>query len=455
MPKWTSICSIFLLAACSGDAVVEPRSLLGSRGSVAASHGAEREFPVVHIMSGRVPPSHADAPVVDNFPDALAWVQPRGRIKVHPGMYMAASVRVEKSVTIEAVGGGTPVINADGAPSALEIVPGAGAIFIRGLQFRNTSGAAVVIALPVDEVLIEDARFYSGRTDPGDEETILAVAIRGGSDSAPEAIQPQITIRNSTFVGGDGGISAMFSGGGTVTVLGSTFREQTDFSVVAAFGGTLRVEGNTIENCGWLVCVGTDRLAEAWVRDNRVTVSKDRPLFNPARGHGSDVFGIAARTAVIENNTIAGELGAATPSGYSISRNAIHLGLEWHRTGATVTGNRISNAYGGIWLGNADVTGSDNVIRRVQIAFGGFASGPPPAGSTNRAALHRNDVTEYGSALDPGQGFLAFSAADFSCNWWGSADGPYIQPGAAWPPTVYTPWATESIANRPAVECPA
>lgn len=452
MPRRTLIFSISLLAACSGDAVVEPGDQLGTPGSMAASHGPEGGFPVVHIMTGPAP-RHADAPVFDNLPDALARVRAGGRIKVHPGVYIAASIRVEKPVTIEALGRGAPVIDADGASSALEVVPSAGAVVLRGLHFRNATGAAVGIGLPVDEVLIEDSRFQLGRTDPGGEQTILAVAIHGGSGSEPGAIHPHITIRNSTFEGGDGGISAMFSGGGTVAVLGSTFREQTDFSVVAGFHGALRVEGNTIENCGWLVCVGTDRLAEAQVRDNRVTVRRDRPLFNPARGHGSDVLGIAARAAVIENNTIVGEAGASTPSGYSISRNAIQVGLEGHRTAASVTSNRISNARGGIWLGNADVTGSDNVIRRVQTAFGGFASGPPPAGSTNRVALRRNDVVEFGSALDPDQGLLAFSAADFSCNWWGSADGPHIEPGAAWPPTVYSPWAMEPIANRPAVEC--
>ncbi len=382
-------------------------------------------FPVVLLRTDHVPPSNAAAPIVDNLPKALAEVAAGGKILVFPGTYLTQNVSINKPVTIEAEGSGTPVLDGGGASWILLIQDmAAGPVTLRGLRFVNAHDIEVHVGGTYDQVLVEDCDF--------------AVPEHGTAFAyeafASDATGHGITVTGSAFAGG---ATAIAGAGGDLTIIRNTFRGQSDLAVRWAFGTSGRVEGNAFSDCGLpFGCIGAFSTRSIDVTGNTIMADISRPLF-------STIF-INSDAATVEGNTITGTGGGgdrSDPHTYPIQNSAIQVASG----SATISRNNVRNAFQGIIFTPFTGTAVDNVIDHTWAAF--FGGGDP---GTSFAHVNRNDVTDY---VVPLVNAGVFGLGDFTCNWWGSPDGPH-NPSPDFTPSMFTPWATQPIADKPAVSCP-
>ncbi len=195
--------------------------------------------------------------------------------------------------------------------------------------------------------------------------------------------------------------------------------------------------GNTFAACGLpFGCIGAFGSGSIAVIGNTITADISRPLF-------STIF-ITADAAMVEDNTITGTGGGGDrtdPHAYPMQNSAIQVASG----SATISRNVVRNAFRGIIFTPVTGTATDNTIDHVWAAF--FGGGAP---GTSFAHVNRNDLTDY---VVPLVSAGVFGLGDFTCNWWGSPDGPQ-NPPPDFSPSMYTPWATQPIANNPAVSCP-
>lgn len=219
------------------------------------------------------------------------------------------------------------------------------------------------------------------------------------------------------------------------------------------FGGSHGlIANNVIDGCGYGQCIMMfeTRGEVAEVRNNAITVYVgDRTRIGIIAGDGA--FGNSPQTnlgatANIHDNTIVVSginNPAAAPQdtlSWAMMYGAIHV--EGHSV-VTADRNSATNAQFGILARTgSQVSGSDN--RFDLNRFGVLVDG---AGS--QATIHRSDFTrslERSLATGPG------TTASLTCNYWGSAAGPFA-PGSPLGPTTWTPFATQPIAGT-SIACP-
>ncbi len=376
---------------------------------------------------------------VPTLAQAVSLVADGGTVTLCDGTHHASSVPVVRSVTIMAEGPGIPTIDGDGVAQTIAVWndPSASALSvgIRGLRFVNAATASVSVGSQSGTVTIEQSEFHPTET----------VQYGGAFDGYASGIRVSgavggVIIRGNTFLGGD--IGALLTGGPAgVLVSGNHFNGQTNAGVSVFGSPAVRIEGNDFTNCGLGKCMWVQHAAGAQIVANTIVIPYARPTYNTIYVMGSGAPG----SYTVTDNVIAG-----VGNGGSGDRNdwltyPIQVsGIQVDGEAVTISRNRITNAYGGINLTPVNsASGTDNVITHVNAPF--LAGGSP---ATSTATFTRNDITDYVQATL----WAGFASADLRCNWWGSVTGP-LHPEWLQPTTLVSPWATQPIANQPAVVC--
>lgn len=408
-----AVCAL-LTAACTDRP--SPTQVLGLDDGPSRLIGSAQDgLPVVVVRANA--PAQSQGALTNNLLDAVARVRPGGTIRVHSGTYQVKDVLISKPLTIEGVGSTLPVIEAAEQANAFSSftvhnVPD-GLVRIRQLRFRSETYTSIFLGADLDHVIIEDSEFHPGSA------ISYSSGVMGFGTRATSVL-----VRNSAFTGGDTGVLTGDAIG--VRLLNNTFTNQRVAAIHDGDGGGVHAEANTIRSCG-SVCIGVFGGGSVTLLRNTIEVDYSRPVTNAIQVHGG--------TYRIEENTITGSGGSRQPHDagtWPIQSNAIAVDGS-----ATVSGNRVSGAHNGLGLGNATIAGADNIITSVGSVLNIFRS---------TVTLHRSDFTDYARALqfvhEPGTSSLA-------CNWWGSPDGPQnVDPSID--PALYTPWATQPIANTDA-----
>ena len=369
--------------------------------------------------------------------DALSVVAEGGTITFSDGNHVVQNIRLTQPINIQGDGNTMPVLDAQGGGNSFWMDGmDAGPVTIRGVEFRNTYGTvpdpeaywfgSVKISGSYDQVLIENVHFY-----PADPPNSSEGDAFDGNGVWADAIGNGITIRASTFTGGDIGVN-----GANVTSLlveNSTFTGQAQGGVHT--GGIAVVRGNQFSDCG-LSCVAGG--GDITVHDNDFAVDISNPIEHAVN------FWESSRV-VVADNRITGTGGAANPND-SRSWPITVAGISLYQVAeAVVSGNTIRHAHAGVWFDQTTAAGSDNVIDDVAIGIGGWG----PDGAFSNVTMQSSDITNYSTAID---GSYSFESLDLTCNWWGSPLGPSnVEQG--FEPATYTPWAQEPVAGTGTTSC--
>lgn len=387
--------------------------------------GPAAGHPVV-ILRGGSGAVHESAPVTDDFGEAMELVAPGGRVLVHPGTYPTNGRSLFKPVTIQGTGDDEPVLDGNGACWALEVshVPD-GLVHVRGVRILAGFCGGLAVSNEYEEVLVEETTF--GGTGAG-------ITIGGGAVDGRT-----VTIRQSDFVGDGPSIMANVGAGHVIAEDNRMSGRHMNISFDGGVHG--RIEGNLMTGCGpgGLACIAVGGF-----------------VFNPGDEGAVEVVG----------NTVEVELAEQLPSGmligggdHRIVDNVIRgigrdpsaptthdqfpltlAGIEVV-DGATaeVSGNRVENAFIGLQFGHpVAANGLNNVVTNVDTGIQAFPD--------SKIEIHSSDITDYQVALAAGG---PAAVQDFTCNWWGSEDGPTD----AGDPSLYTPWATEPVAGTSTTTC--
>jgi parallel beta-helix repeat protein len=237
------------------------------------------------------------------------------------------------------------------------------------------------------------------------------------------------------------------TGSATATVEGNRV-SGAHWGIIFETGGSGRIIGNRVWDCGGVCITASRPTALTVIEDN--LVSGDVGF----RRAGSGIFAWRQQpdaAITIHHNSVTGNRNAGDPAdGLSYAfRNGIQV-ISWNpysaEPGSMVTGDVVEvngNSVTDVGIGflayfGGAISAHDNVLT-------GMAQGFVAGDELSAMQVNRNDVLDAVRSVD-GAGVI-----DARCNWWGSAGGPGP---AGVPAGVYTPWATEPIANRPAVQCP-
>jgi hypothetical protein len=220
------------------------------------------------------------------------------------------------------------------------------------------------------------------------------------------------------------------------------------WGVIFHAGGSGTIIGNRVWNCGGICIfagqVGTPTLVEGNVVLGDVGF----------RRTGTAIFARSQEPATlvtIRHNTVLGNRNDGNPGdplSYAFKNGIVALswnpwdydnGPEVPGLPVEVYGNAVTNVGQGLV---ADLGGFMNAHDNV---LNGMGQGLVAWHSLSTIQANRNDV--LGAVV----AFLGYGGISAQCNWWGSAAGPST---TGVPEIVYTPWATEPIANHPAVQCP-
>jgi hypothetical protein len=220
------------------------------------------------------------------------------------------------------------------------------------------------------------------------------------------------------------------------------------WGVILHSGGSGTIVGNRVWNCGG-ICIFAGQVGTPTVVEGNVVLGDVG-----FRRTATAIFARSQEPAAlvtIRHNTVVGNRNdgnAADPLSYAFWNGIVALswnpwdydsGPEVPGLPVEVYGNTVTNVGQGLV---ADLGGfmdaHDNVLD-------GMGQGLLAWNPLSTMQANRNDL------LDAVVAFLGYGGIFAQCNWWGSAAGPVT---AGVPEIVYTPWATEPIANRPAVQCP-
>ena len=464
-----------------------------------ATVGPPNGFPVVFVRTGHGA-GHGQAPIVDNFADAVARVKDGGTIRVDPGTYVVDSVTIDKAVTIESTGG-RPFIHNDQARISFYISgQTSGSVTFRGLDFAVTPGLTNSILMwdGFNDVLVEDCDF-----DVTDGRAGVEAGSPGDGDG-------HVIVRNSSFHGGELGTFVYL--GTTLDVEGSSFSGHTFGGIQYQAGAFGTIEDNDIGPCGWYGCVRIfasqvdavgNRLTESRtdvdgfyhnlviysaestgtvsgndfdgcglgqcvlsIRNSDLTVDGNTFTIYPDQGTRfaiavSDGFGgtLADVSQFAASITATDNVIRAAPGSTVGDRNdqwsyALKFGAMLVENGGTLRAyrNTVENADAGIVLAESNpngvsgsdggtLEGSDNAISLVRMGLAVWGS--------SQADFRSNDITDYVVAIAEGG---RDEPSDLTCNWWGSASGPSAV--QSWTdPTLYTPWATSPVAGSSTTVC--
>ncbi len=350
-----------------------------------------------------------------------------GTVLVCDGTHSVEDVNVSHAVTITSAGPGVATLDAGSAGGALWIgggtTPLAGTVVLRNLRFVGGQWDNVSVTSNAGSVLVSHCTFENPLATPGEPEPSLTALVLTGSGNT------SLTVDQSTFIGADVGVGVSVPSG-AVVVSGNTFRGQANSGVHVGgpTPGLVTVQGNSFSDCGPNWCLFT-QVALAAI-GNTFTIDMTHPTHSPLRldvGVGGSDAAVATDNVV--NGLGAGAAGRADPLGYPMQ-----VGIQVYGT-ADLRRNQISNAYDGVWLSSATVTGSDNVIT------GTFA----PLDGSGTITMNRNDLLDYVNWRT-----FSGSGVDLRCNYWGSSLGPA---GITNADIAYLPYATQLIANQPGVIC--
>jgi putative cofactor-binding repeat protein len=363
--------------------------------------------------------------------EAAGTVGSTGTVRLCSGTFRAEGVRINRPLTMEPEPGAVATIHGSGTwAGSLLVNHEAGWLTIRGLRFTRSNGWVIAGRTPTQStgprhahMLVEDATFDLSPDAAGishfarpDARTIVRRSILNGGFSgfsAGEVVESRVTGVSGTAVSAYSAVGNYIEGCGEYCL--EVFPIAPGYPVV-----TVAVVGNTIRN--------SSRTSYAAIR----------------------VWGIEG--VIVENNVIEGTGPILDPSDraeYPFQRGGILVRYTTCMTKPVVVrGNVVRNAARGYVAWNfatgctiPDMEGSDNRAEDVHTAVATTAWG--------RFNLHRSDFIRYVDAIDmvdPPATVSPYQAGDLGCNWWGSAEGPVnVHPRVT--PDVYTPFATEPIAN--------
>ncbi|HJQ18967.1 MAG TPA: hypothetical protein VJ867_01375, partial [Gemmatimonadaceae bacterium] len=369
---------------------------------------------------------------------AVALVATGGKIELCDGTHVASVVWLSRDVTIEAEHPLAAIVDGAGQASLNTQFDATAAIALRGLVFTNNGTSNSVNAQNFRGSLVVDGSAFrlvasypynTSREGYQDHYTNGGIGIFDSPGS--------VTVRNSTFNGGDIGIHA---NNANLLVQQSHFSGQSNAGTFSGFAATVRVENSSYDNCGRMGCAkmfsSTGGRGE-FVADT-FTVTADHPVWTPL------VIGLNAGSAVLEGNVITGVGGdgdRTQQSTYPIDGFAMQLAAGG---GVVLNRNHITNAYTAMNYTPASGGGSDNVVSHV---YNFLTGGGAPSGAS--ANLTRNDITDYVVGVTNSG---IFSTLNLRCNWWGTNAGP-TNIGGGVLQASYTPWADQEIAGHPELPC--
>ena len=365
-----------------------------------------------------------------------------GTVEICNETHVVQDLHLTKSATFRGIGTGLPTLDAQGAFSVFRSFNAPVNIGVSKLRLQGATEHTIHVngiqSLTVEhsEIRPFETHAYQASQENYQESHMSGIGAFGDVGT--------VTVDSTTFLGGDIGIHVNVGcctqdglGSGNVLVRNSTFTGQTNAGVFTGGGSaeyTLRVENSAFQQCGRMGCTKffAGNGGNVQYVDNRFNVALTRPVRDVI-----NVFMVEAGTTVIAGNQITGE---GSTDGEPLQSSTYPIdGAAVRFTGGSVdvSGNTITNAFKAMDLLPGSLTGQDNVVSQVGFVLAG---GPR---SNNTVVWQRNDVTNFAVFL-PGTG--GFESVDMKCNWWGSTDGP---PSSQFevPPSVYTPWATQPIAN--------
>jgi hypothetical protein len=335
-------------------------------------------------------------------------------------------------------------------------------VTLRGLGFRgtrlvtNTPNEAYSTNVDIHgvygNIIIEDSEFLpSGQlvayAMPGPGQSRLTY---NGGITAKYATGGTVTVRNNVFTGGDNGITSTAES----RIAGNVFRRQSNAAVALGPPGAGIVEDNDIAECGVEWCVSAFKANTVRLLRNHIRVDMARPT--------SRAVVVAATHGEIRGNTFEGIGGSrllADPATFPITSAAIAVETSMRDaipSSPIIADNTISGAYAAFsFAAQADVFPSSlsaDVTNNGASSIGTAFIGQGVLGAVS-LKMNRNDFSTYGAAADPDKRGVSFNVVDLRCNWWGQSSGPAGFYPAQWASAI-TPWATQPIAGRPSVACP-
>jgi hypothetical protein len=370
---------------------------------------------------------------------AYSQVAMNGTVLFCDGTHVVQNIDMSKSATFAAEGQEMPTLNANGALSVFRSFNRPVDMVIRGLRLIGAVEHTIHVN-SINSLLVQNSRIEPRQTFPYNpdqsqyqEAFMSGVGVFGRMGS--------VTVENSTFAGGDIGVHVNVGcctqdgapGSADVTVRNSTFTGQSNAGVFTGGGSesyVLRVLDNSFQECGRLACTRafSTNGGSFEYEGNRFNATMTRPTL-----FALQMDMLPAGMARVDANVVTGAWNGQDrqqPASFAFGS------FIWF-AGASVSASR--NTTGGVYQvftlarPGAALTGSDNQISGFSVLVAG--------GSENSAQLQRNDFSDYLRLTSPS----AFAGANLRCNWWGSADGPTGTAGVT--PSVYTPWATQPIAN--------
>lgn len=402
-----------------------------------AAAPSEPPVAVVHVSTDPDLPPEGST-VVGTLAEAMARVQPGGRVLIHDGVHAVEHVLVNRPVSFEAAPGSAPVIRVKGLGGdepgrrGFRVSLTAGTVSFRGLTIEMPEGYAAILAQPAGELSVDGVRF------------VLGPDVMGVVAAYPATPTSRVTVRDTAVSGGLAGVLA--NAGARVAVLESEFSDQGFSNIQYQMEASGRIEGNTISECGIFGCIRAVGAEYVEIVDNHLASTDGRVTrYQEANGiEGSVRGGIVVETvqgatqpllvrALIENNTIEG-LG-----GFGLATGITTAGSRSGPTEVVARGNIIRSTYGGIYVKNGpgEFLGSDNRMESVGFAY---------AAVGGTLVDNYSDVVNYNLAV-----WALFSTSeatiDVRCNWWGSASPPEDVGGEGWPTVLYEPWTSAPVAG--------
>jgi hypothetical protein len=399
--------------------------------------------PNVSLMTVRACPNEPLGGDPWNFGSVQAaynGVAAGGTVNICDGVHSVSALTISKGVTLQPIGPGMPILDGNGADFVLNRSGGNFASVFRGLKFRNAMTHLILVGNNSGTLLVENSVFEPRQQFAYNPDRLAQQRAFWSGIGVMQAVGT-VTIRNNTFTGGDIGVhinTGPATGLADVTVNNNQFTGQSNSSLFTGQTNAnfrLHAEGNTFDQCGRLAC--TEAFGQGGGRveyvNNRLNVDASRHTHI-----GMNVM-VTGGSLLIKGNEILGTAGSgdrAQQLGYAIDGVAIQV-----RGTAEVSGNKVTDAFGFVFSAGGTITGSDNVAARLgYVVSSGVAE-------INNVTLQRNDIIDYNQFVQN----TPFASINLRCNWWGSATGP-TNTGAQ-PATVWTPFATQPVAGKPAVVC--
>jgi parallel beta-helix repeat protein len=370
---------------------------------------------------------------------ALAATDPGGTIVVCDGVHSVNAV-IDRPVDIVAENPGQATLtNSVNAPLLFVSAVDAGTVRIADLNL-DAPIIGILVVQRYDRVIIENNRIRSIASSA----TALTQGIQVSSSTA-NPTGSAVTLRQNRVEGFREGI-VMFGGhvGITDNVIERSILNAITWRVFTGNNSTGTITANTFAQCGVNACIDVGHFGPTPVEvtDNQV----DNDI---ARNTGRTIT-VQGRVNVRRNRvTGTGGTGLQLPLGsqsFAVRAGAIAAGGTAGFT-PVIEGNRISNATFGIEMFTtlSGIVVTDNTITLVMWPFAVV-----PGGLAHDKRVERNDLSQYAGAINP----PSILVGSFRCNWWGSPDGPAPAFFPVLPSTsLWTPFSTEPIANRPEVAC--